>query len=255
MKRQRLDQVLLERGFAESRQKAAAMVLAGQIIVGEHRASKPGHKIDPDADLRIKGEQSAYVSRGGYKIEAALDEFNLDPKGKICVDIGASTGGFTDCLLQRGAKKIYAVDVGYGQLAWKLREDPKVHNIERQNIRNLPREAIPDQIDLVVVDASFISLKLVLPKIWELLEPGGEVVALVKPQFEVGKGQVGKGGVVRDPELRRQAVEAVGVESENQGFAILGTMESPIVGAKKGNVEYLIHLKKTETLEGGAAVK
>jgi len=244
MKRERLDKVLFDRGFAESRQKAAALVLAGQVVVGDHRVSKPGHKIDPGSSLRIKGEQCAYVSRGGYKLAAALDKFAVDPKEKVCVDIGASTGGFTDCLLQRGAKKVYAIDVGYGQLAWKLREDPRVESLERQNIRNLPRNALPAGISLVVADASFISLKLVLPKIWELLDPGGEAVALVKPQFEVGREQVAKGGVVRNPDFRKQAVDAVAAESESNGFSVQGVIESPIVGAKKGNVEYLIYLKK-----------
>jgi len=243
MKGVRLDQLLVERGLAPSREKARAMVLAGLVVVGEHRAEKPGQGVDPAAEVRLKGEYSPYVSRGGLKLEAALEAFGIDPAGKTCVDVGASTGGFTDCLLQRGARRVYAVDVGYGQLAWKLREDPRVVNLERCNVRHLDREQIPGAVDLVVADASFISLRLVLPKVRELLEPGGEAVVLVKPQFEVGKGQIGKGGVVRDPNLRRSAVEAVSETARSLGLDPVEAIESPVPGAKKGNVEYLLHLK------------
>jgi 23S rRNA (cytidine1920-2'-O)/16S rRNA (cytidine1409-2'-O)-methyltransferase len=243
MKGVRLDQLLVDRGLAPSRERARALVLAGLVVVDEHRAEKPGQRVDPDAAVRLKGEYNPYVSRGGLKLAAALQGFGIRPEGKTCVDVGASTGGFTDCLLRAGARRVYAVDVGYGQLAWKLREDPRVVSLERCNIRHLGREQIPEDVDLVVADASFISLRLVLPKIRELLGNGGEAVLLVKPQFEVGKGQVGKGGVVRDPQLRLQAVESVGEAARELGFEPRGVLESPVPGAKKGNVEYLLHLK------------
>jgi len=242
MKGTRLDQLLVDRGLVPSRERARALVLAGAVVVDDHRAEKPGQRVPLEADLRIKGEFNPYVSRGGLKLQAALDAFGMDPAGRVCVDVGASTGGFTDCLLQRGARRVYAVDVGYGQLAWKLREDPRVVSLERCNIRHLGADRIPEAVDLVVVDASFISLRLVLPKVRDLLGPGGEAVALVKPQFEVGRGQVGKGGVVRDPELRQRAVEEVRDAARTLGFEIAGTVESPVPGAKKGNVEYLVHL-------------
>lgn len=243
MKGVRLDQLLVDRGLAPSREKARALVLAGLVVVDEHRAAKPGQGVDPAAAVRLKGEYNPYVSRGGLKLEAALSGFGIRPTGRTCVDVGASTGGFTDCLLQAGARRVYAVDVGYGQLAWKLRGDPRVVSLERCNVRHLRRDLIPEQVDLVVADASFISLRLVLPKILELLGISGEAVLLVKPQFEVGKGQVGKGGVVRDPELRRQAVESVREAARQLGFEVAGAMESPVRGGKKGNVEFLLHLR------------
>ncbi len=242
MKGTRLDQLLVERGLVPSRERARALVLAGAVVVGDHRAEKPGQRVDPEAVLRLKGEPNPYVSRGGLKLQAALDAFGIDPADRVCVDVGASTGGFTDCLLQRGARRVYAVDVGYGQLAWKLREDPRVVSLERCNIRHLETGRIPEAADLVVVDASFISLRLVLPKVRELLMPGGVAGALVTPQFEVGKGQVGKGGVVRDPGLRQRAVEEVEEAARAFGFETAGTVESPVPGAKKGNVEVLVHL-------------
>jgi 23S rRNA (cytidine1920-2'-O)/16S rRNA (cytidine1409-2'-O)-methyltransferase len=242
VKTERLDQVLVERGIAPSREKAKALVLAGQVIVGEHRITKPGTRVDSRLPIRLKGELNPYVSRGGLKLVAALEAFDIDPAGKTCVDVGASTGGFTDCLLQAGARRVYAVDVGYGQLAWKLRQDPRVLSLERENVRLMPRDRIPETVDLVVVDASFISLRLLLPKAWDLLDHGGEAVVLVKPQFEVGRGQVGKGGVVRDPEQRHAALENVCENAKEIGFAVAGTLESPVPGAKKGNVEYLVHL-------------
>lgn len=244
MKGVRLDQLLVDRGLAPSREKARALVLAGAVVVGEHRAEKPGQRVAPDAPMRLKGEVNPFVSRGGLKLQAALDAFGVDPAGRVCVDVGASTGGFTDCLLQRGARRVYAVDVGYGQLAWKLREDPRVVSRERCNLRHLGPGEIPEPAGLVVVDASFISLRLLLPKVRELLAPEGEVIALVKPQFEVGKGRVGKGGVVRDPQLRREAVTQVVEAARGLGFAPAGTVESPVAGAKKGNVEYLVYLKR-----------
>jgi 23S rRNA (cytidine1920-2'-O)/16S rRNA (cytidine1409-2'-O)-methyltransferase len=215
------------------------------VIVEEHRATKPGQQVPPEASIRRKGANNPYVSRGGLKLDAGLAAFGIDPSGKVCVDLGASTGGFTDCLLQRGAARVHAVDVGYGQLAWKLRENPKVVCHERQNVRTLAREAIPGRVDLVVVDTSFISLRLVLPTVWALLDGGGRAVVLIKPQFEVGKGRVGKGGVVRDPKQRLEAVALVQRIAQELGFEVLGTVESPVVGAKKGNVEYLLHLSRT----------
>ena len=251
MTRVRLDALLVARGLAPSREKAQAAVLAGLVVVEDHRVEKPGQKVDPQAAVRLKASVSPYVSRGGLKLEAALDAFGVDPRDRTCVDLGASTGGFTDCLLQRGARRVYAVDVGYGQLAWKLRDDPRVVNLERLNARTMPREAVPEPVDLVVADASFISLRLLLPKIGEFLEAGGEAVVLVKPQFEVGRGQVGKGGVVRDQSLREEAVEGVCSAARAQGFEVSGTMESPVAGAKKGNVEYLVHLRLAGTPAGG----
>ncbi|MFU8857675.1 MAG: TlyA family RNA methyltransferase [Deferrisomatales bacterium] len=248
MKPVRLDQLLVERGLAPSREKARALVLAGAVIVGEHRAEKAGERVDPSAPLRLKGEVNPYVSRGGLKLRAGLQAFGIDPAGRVCVDVGASTGGFTDCLLQAGARRVYAVDVGYGQLAWKLREDPRVVNLERCNIRYLEADRIPERAELVVADASFISLRLVLPKIRELLAPGGDVVALVKPQFEVGRGQVGRGGVVRDAALRRRSVENVLAAARELGFRAAAAVQSPVPGAKKGNVEYLVHLRRCEEI-------
>lgn len=242
--RVRLDALLVARGLAPSRERAQALILAGLVVVNDHRAEKPGQGVEPGAELRLKGELNPYVSRGGLKLEAALEAFGVEPAGRACVDVGASTGGFTDCLLQKGARRVYAVDVGYGQLAWKLREDPRVVSLERQNVRTLPPEAVPEPVDLVVADASFISLRLVLPKVAELLAGGGDAVVLVKPQFEVGKGEVGKGGVVRDARLRRQALEAVCEFAGASGFDVVGTIESPVPGAKKGNVEYLVHLRR-----------
>ncbi len=240
----RLDQLLVERGLAPSRAKAQALILAGQVVVGEHAADKPGTQVREDVELRVKGEYNPYVGRGGLKLEAALTGFPLDPTGLVCVDVGASTGGFTDCLLQHGAAKVFAVDVGYGQLAWKLREDPRVVSIERQNIRHLAPETLGEPVDLAVVDTSFISLKLVLPHVVGLLKPGGRIIALVKPQFEVGKDEVGKGGVVKDTKLRLRALEEVSEAARMLGLETGGEMESPVAGAKKGNVEFLLLLRK-----------
>ncbi len=251
MTRVRIDELLVARGLAPSRQRARALVMAGLVVVGDRRVDKPGQRVDPDAEVRVKGEHNPYVSRGGLKLEAALEAFGVDPAGRVCVDVGASTGGFTDCLLQHGARRVYAVDVGYGQLAWRLRQDARVVSLERRNIRTLDPEEIPEPADLVVVDTSFISLRLVLPRVWDLLVPGGEVVTLVKPQFEVGREHVGKGGVVRDPGLREQALRSVLDAARDLGFEVLGTVESPVPGAKKGNVELLAHLRRPGPAEGG----
>jgi 23S rRNA (cytidine1920-2'-O)/16S rRNA (cytidine1409-2'-O)-methyltransferase len=235
----RLDELLVTRGLAENRSQAQRLILAGQVRSGDRVLDKPGHRIAFDTLIRLN-EGLPYVSRGGLKLAAALDAFGLDPAGWVCADIGASTGGFTDCLLQRGAARVYAVDVGYGQLAWSLRQDPRVVSIERTNIRYLP--GLPEPVSLATVDVSFISLGLVLPRVAGLLAPAGQVIALVKPQFEVGKGQVGKGGVVRDPKLHRDVLERVLSDVLRIGLLPGGLIRSPITGPA-GNVEFLVWLR------------
>jgi 23S rRNA (cytidine1920-2'-O)/16S rRNA (cytidine1409-2'-O)-methyltransferase len=229
---------------AESRAKAQALVLAGQVFSGERRLNKPGQAVTADTPLELRGGSSPYVSRGGVKLAHALDHFGIDPEGMVTLDVGASTGGFTDVLLQRGASRVYAVDVGHGQLDWRLRNDPKVLVLERTNARHLSHNVIPEPIDLVVCDASFISLKLVLPAALRLSGPGAGLVALIKPQFEVGKGQVGKGGVVRDPALHEEVcTEVARWLGETQGWQVQGVTPSPITGPK-GNREFLIAARK-----------
>jgi len=235
----RLDELLVGRGLAESRSQAQRLILAGEVLVGEQVAEKPGQQVPEDADVQVR-QGLPYVSRGGLKLAAALDAFEVDPTGLVCADIGASTGGFTDCLLQRGAARVYAVDVGYGQLAWTLRQDPRVIVLERVNIRYLP--GLPEPVALATVDVSFIGLGLVLPRVAGLLTPGGQAVALIKPQFEVGKGQVGKGGVVREPALHRLAIERVFAAASVLGLAPAGLIRSPITGPA-GNVEFLAWLR------------
>jgi len=244
--RERLDKLLVDRGLAASRERAAALVMAGNVLVEGQPASKPGAQIDPSANITLKEEDHPYVSRGALKLVKGLDTFAIDPTGLVCLDIGASTGGFTDVLLRRGAAKVYAIDVGYGQLAWSLRSDPRVVVIERENVRNLDLALVPEPCDLAVIDTSFISLTLVLPRVRELLrEPTGKpIVALVKPQFEVGRDQVGKGGVVRDEAARRGAVEKVRTWAVEHGFTAHEDVESPITGPA-GNVEYLLLLRTT----------
>jgi 23S rRNA (cytidine1920-2'-O)/16S rRNA (cytidine1409-2'-O)-methyltransferase len=243
-KRQRIDLLLVERGLAESRTRAQALVMAGAVVVGEARVDKPGALVDPEAPIRLKAGAAPqrYVSRGALKLEKALDVFPVDPRGKTCADLGASTGGFTDLLLQRGAAKVYAVDVGYGQLHPRLRGDPRVIVRERQNARLLDAAALGEQVELVVGDLSFISLRLILPAVKAILRPGGDAVLLVKPQFEVGKGEVGKGGVVRDDAKRRAALDAVAQAARELGFQVLGHAESPIEGPA-GNREWLLGLR------------
>lgn len=238
----RLDQLLFKKGITESREKARALIIEGKVIVNGEKIEKPGSMVDENAEITICGETLPYVSRGGLKLEHALKEFSIDVRQKVAMDVGASTGGFTDCLLQHGAKRVYAIDVGYGQLAWKLRTDPRVIPIERTNIRYLSRDKIPEDIDIVTVDVSFISLKLVIPKVIEFLKPGGEIIALIKPQFEVGRGEVDRGGIVKDPEKRRKAVEEIKRFFETLNLNVIGTVESPIKG-QKGNIEYLIYAK------------
>jgi 23S rRNA (cytidine1920-2'-O)/16S rRNA (cytidine1409-2'-O)-methyltransferase len=238
--RVRLDQVLVAQGLVPSRQRAQAMVRAGLVRVAGATADRPDQMVDPDVSIDLDRVKT-YVSRGGDKLAAALDAFGTDPAGRVCLDVGASTGGFTDLLLQRGAARVIAVDVGYGQLAWSLRQDPRVTVLERVNIRYLDRLPVP--ADLAVIDVSFISLRLVLPRVRELLSPPGEVVALVKPQFEVGKGAVGKGGVVRDPDQHRQVLSELRKFAEEIGYEVAAEIPSPILGAK-GNREFLMHLRR-----------
>lgn len=240
--RDRLDRLLVERGLCESRTRAQALVLAGKVIVDDHAVSKPGTMVSTDARLRLKGGDHPFVSRGGLKLRGALDAFEaLDVRDRVAMDVGASTGGFTDCLLQAGVAHVVAVDVGYGQLAWKLAQDPRVTVLDRQNIRDLDPARLERPVDLVVADCSFISLKLVLASLPPLLANPADVVALVKPQFEVGRERVGKGGIVRDPAAHRDAIDSVLAHARALGFAVRGECRSPIEG-KEGNVEFLIWL-------------
>ena len=217
--------------------------MAGQVVVDDHLADKAGQLVSNEADIRLKGEVLPFVSRGGLKLQKALDEFAIDVSNLVVMDVGASTGGFTDCLLQRGASKVIAVDVGYGQLAWKLRQDERVTNLEKTNIRYLEPDKLPDTPDMAVIDASFISLDKVLPQVIRLVRDGGVVVALIKPQFEVGRGEVGKGGVVRDEKKHKEVISAITVLAEELALDVLGVAESPILGPK-GNKEFLIYLQK-----------
>lgn len=242
LKRIRSDNLLVERGLAENRAKAQALILAGRVLVDGQPVTKAGALVPEGAEIFLKPAPHQYVSRGGEKLAGALDHFGDDPAGKVCLDAGASTGGFTHVLLLRGAARVYAVDVGYGQLDQSLRQDPRVVVLERTNIRLLPRKAIPEPIDLATLDLSFISLTLVLPKILEFLRPGGEILALVKPQFEVGKGKVGKGGVVRDPKLQQEAVDKVAQAAMGLGLTVSPAFPSPLKGPK-GNQEYFLYLK------------
>ncbi len=241
--KERLDKLLVQRGLVVSRDRAQALILAGKVVVDDHRVDKAGVKVEEDADLRLKGDDIPYVSRGGLKLEKALQDFSVDVQGIVALDVGASTGGFSDCLLQHGAKKVYAVDVGYGQLAWSLRKDSRIVNLERCNIRHLQSDALEDIPALAVIDASFISLAKVLPNTLNLLSEDADIIALIKPQFEVGKGQVGKGGVVKDQKLHELVVADVCQLGIDLNCQVLGTSESPILGPK-GNREFLIHLKK-----------
>lgn len=244
-KKIRVDQLLVDRGLVETRTKGQALVMAGKVFSGEQKIAKPGDKIADDKPLEVRGQDHPWVSRGGLKLDKGLREFDLDASGLIAIDVGASTGGFTDVLLQNGAAKVYSVDVGRGQLHWKLRTDDRVVVMESTNARTLDSEAVPDPIDAVVCDASFIGLEKVLPAALALVKPGGWLLALIKPQFQVGKGQVGKGGVVRDPALHQQACDDVRDWLNSQeGWSVLGLTESPITGPQ-GNVEFLIHAKRS----------
>lgn len=240
-KRERLDLLLLDRGLVESREEGRRKILAGAVLVNDRPVTKAGTLVDRDASLRVKAA-ARYVSRGGFKLEKALEEFAVDVSGRTALDIGASTGGFTDCLLRHGAARVFAVDVGYGQLDWKLRSDPRVTVFEKTNIRHLDRRSLPAAADVATIDASFISLKLILPKLKELLAPGHEVIALIKPQFEVGKGKVGKGGVVRMPEEHARVIDEIQQTAAGLGYQRLGITESPLLGPA-GNKEFLMHLR------------
>ena len=238
--RLRADLALVERGLVESRSKAQALILAGKVFSGERRVEKAGEAVKPNQALEVRGQDHPWVSRGGLKLERGLDYFAVDPTGLVCLDLGASTGGFTDVLLSRGAAKVYAVDVGHGQLAWKLRQDPRVVVLEKTNARHLTADLVPEAPALVVCDASFIGLETVLPAALALSAPGAALIALIKPQFEVGKGQVGKGGVVRDPALHESVCARIeGWLESLPGWRSLGLTESPIKGPE-GNVEFLI---------------
>jgi len=249
MKKERLDVLLVDRGLYETREKAKAAVMAGLVIVAGERCDKPGTKFSEDVAITVKGELHPYVSRGGLKLEKAIREFDIDLKDKIMMDIGASTGGFTDCALQHGAKKVYAIDVGYGQLAWSLRQDERVVVMERTNFRHLDPDAFPyEKPDMASIDVSFISLKLILPVLYRFLQEGGQVVALVKPQFEAGKEKVGKNGIVRDPEIHVEVLQGIAGFAASIGLAVRGVSFSPITGGE-GNIEFLLHLQKAVPTE------
>jgi 23S rRNA (cytidine1920-2'-O)/16S rRNA (cytidine1409-2'-O)-methyltransferase len=248
----RADIALVEAGLAETRSKAQALIMAGRIFAGETRIEKAGTPVSDDAELTLRGPVHPWVSRGGQKLAHALKEFDISPDGQTCLDIGASTGGFTDVLLHHGAARVYAVDVGHGQLDWGLRNDPRVVALEKTNARYIGSDKIPEPIDILVCDASFIGLQTVLPAAMDLVTPGGQLIALIKPQFEVGKGKVGKGGVVRDPDLRAEACAKIetwinGLEQ----WETTGLSESPITGPK-GNIEFLIAARKTHVTPGNS---
>lgn len=239
--KKRLDVLLTEQGYAESRSKAQAIIMSGQVYVEGQKADKPGISYEENVSIEVRGESCPYVSRGGLKLEKALRDFGVKPEGYVCSDSGASTGGFTDCLLQQGAKKVFAIDVGYGQLDWKIRSDPRVVVMERTNIRYVTPEDLGEPLDLSVIDVSFISLKIVLPAIKQLLKPEGQVLCLIKPQFEAGREKVGKKGVVRDPEIHKEVLDAFVSLADQLQFTILGLTFSPVKGPE-GNIEFLGHL-------------
>src|SRR3989338_3297970 len=243
MQKKRLDSLLVERGIIQSRERAKGLILSGDVSVNGNPVNKAGILVDEDAEIKLTGKDIPYVSRGGLKLEKAIKEFNINVKDKVAIDVGASTGGFTDCLIQYGAKKVYAVDVGYGQLAWKLRNDPRVVVIERKNIRYIKPSDIGEPVDIATIDVSFISLKLVLPVVKNLLKENGEIIALIKPQFEIGKGEVEKGGIVRDREKHEKVISEIKSFAIDSGFKVLNVTESPIAG-QKGNVEFLIYFQK-----------
>jgi len=242
VKKTRLDLVIVEKGLVKSRQRARALIMAGKVLVNNRIVDKPGSLVYRKDDVIIKGEDIPYVSRGGLKIEKALEELNIDITGAVCLDVGASAGGFTDCLLQHGARRVFAVDVGYGQLAWKLRQDSRVVVIDRTNIRYMPAETLPEPVDLITIDVSFISLKIVIPAVIKFMKKDARIMALIKPQFEVGKGKVGKGGVVRDPVLHAWVIKSLSDFFTGKDFLIEFVIPSPILGPK-GNKEFFISLK------------
>jgi 23S rRNA (cytidine1920-2'-O)/16S rRNA (cytidine1409-2'-O)-methyltransferase len=240
--RVRADLALVEQGLAPSREKARALILAGEVLAGDRPIDKAGDLVEATAELRLRSAPMPYVSRGGLKLAHALDVFGVDPRGLVALDVGASTGGFTDCLLQRGAARVHCVDVGHGQLDWKIASDARVRVYDRVNIRTMDPGIVAERAELVVIDVSFISLRLVLPALPPFARPGAPIVALVKPQFEVGRANIGKGGIVRDDVARAQSLVDVRAAAEGLGFAALGDTTSPITGGK-GNIEYLLHLR------------
>jgi 23S rRNA (cytidine1920-2'-O)/16S rRNA (cytidine1409-2'-O)-methyltransferase len=250
MEKQRLDKALVTRGLALTRERAQALILAGAVVVEGQPQAKAGTMVPSGAHISLSHDPQPYVSRGGMKLEHALAHFNVDPIGMVVMDVGASTGGFTDCLLKHGARRVYAVDVGYGQLAWQLQQDPRVVNLQRHNIRYLTSEEVGEQVDLAVIDTSFISLELVIPATLRFLKAGGRLLALIKPQFEVGKGEVGKGGVVRDLEKHRQVIERISRFVVDQGLTLRGVTESPLLGPK-GNREFFIYGELPDGNGGG----
>lgn len=243
MKKIRLDQLVFDLGLTESREKAKTTIMSGLVFVDGQRADKPGMQVTPDASVEVKGSALPYVSRGGFKLEKALKVFPINPAGKICMDCGASTGGFTDVLLKNGAARVYSIDVGYGQLAWSLRQDERVVNMERTNIRYISSEQVPEPIDIAVMDLSFISIKLVLPAVCALLKEGADIMCLIKPQFEAGREDVGKKGVVRDKAVHLSVIESVLQFAASAGLTVIGLDYSPIKGPE-GNREYLCYMKK-----------
>lgn len=251
--KKRLDILVTERGLAESREKAKTLIMVGQVYVDGQKADKPGDTFSEDAAVEVRGKGLPYVSRGGLKLEKAMREFGLQLQGRTCMDIGASTGGFTDCMLQNGAQRVYSVDVGYGQLAWSLRTDPRVVNLERTNARYLTREQVPEEIDFFSVDVSFISLTLILPAVRPLLAEHGQAVCLIKPQFEAGREKVGKKGVVRDKAVHEEVIEKIRSFALENGFSVLGLTFSPVKGPE-GNIEYLIYLERSEAPSQGEQV-
>jgi len=239
--KRRLDVLLVEQGYADSRTKAQAIIMSGQVYVDGQKADKPGISYEEGISLEVRGAACPYVSRGGLKLEKALRNFGVDPTGYVCSDSGASTGGFTDCLLQQGAKKVFAIDVGYGQLDWKIRSDPRVVVMERTNVRYVTPEQLGEPLDLSVIDVSFISLKIVLPVIKTFLKATGQVLCLIKPQFEAGKDKVGKKGVVRDPATHKEVLDDFLLLARELGFCVMGITFSPVKGPE-GNIEFLAHL-------------
>lgn len=245
-RKERLDVVVTERGLFKSRSRAKRAIMAGLVFVNGQREDKAGTQIDPEAEIEFRGDKNPYVSRGGFKLEKALQVFAVEAEGKEVIDIGASTGGFTDCLLQQGAKKVYAVDVGYGQLAWKLRQDERVEVLERCNFRHLEKDELPVEVPLIVTDVSFISLRLIVPGVKKFLKNSGDFIALIKPQFEAGRERVGKNGVVKDPAVHLDVIEKLSDFFLKEGFEPLALDYSPITGASSKNIEFLIHLRYTD---------
>lgn len=244
----RLDILLVNSGLAKSRERGKSLIMSGRVLVNNIPVYKPGILVPFDSEIRLKGEDIPYVSRGGLKLEKAITALQMDIKGLDCLDIGSSTGGFTDCLLQKGAKRVFAVDVGYGQLAWKLRQDKRVIAFERTNIRNMASDALPCPVDLVTVDVSFISLKIVVPPIIKFIKENAIILALIKPQFEIGKGKVGKGGIVKDPAAHDEIIRDLKFYFDKIGLLCIDIIESPILGTK-GNHEFFIALKQLEKLQ------